>query len=163
MANMTEEEAREVAEYRARIGLYSTMAPYVPDPPKRETITTELWTADNYKGFHMALADFIEDLEALLKKVPVKHRDNAYINFSYESGCYDESGSCELRAYWEREETDAEIEAKALKASKAAESAKVAAEKRRKAAAAAELETLVRLMDKYNVKPQVVPTEPIDV
>jgi hypothetical protein len=68
-----------------------------------------------------------------------------------------------LRAYWEREETDAEMEARALKAVKSAEAAMVAAEKRRKAAASAELENLLRLMEKYNIKPQVVPTEPIDV
>jgi hypothetical protein len=55
------------------------------------------------------------------------------------------------------------MEARALKAVKSAEAAMVAAEKRRKAAASAELENLLRLMEKYNIKPQVVPTEPIDV
>ncbi len=121
----------------------------------REIITTRLWTADERDGFHLALEDFIEDMQELMASVPEAHRDSATIYFSFERGSYGDYGdppSVELYAYWTREETDEELAVKAEMAKREAEKSEAAKAARAVAKRQHEIATLAALMEKYGIE-----------
>lgn len=70
----------------------------------------------------------IEWLECLLEKVPAELRSDAIFEVEHEYGYYDSSATTEIRIFYERKETDAEVAERRAQDARTAAAARAANE-----------------------------------
>jgi hypothetical protein len=77
-----------------------------------------------YRDWLMPLADFVEQMTAILNAIPAEHREKAVFEVDVEDDYYGGSSSVSTNVYYDRKETDEEVAKREADAQRSAEEAR---------------------------------------